>query len=337
MSLVSDAWSEKKLKENHINIKTKYIVGTEILERNTDGSKCDDITDGIQIEKQYFVDGILKHTEKDFDSRIEYTFLSKQEGNQPFTCRNCGATYLLKDFVDGCPYCKTHYNLDYTDKELGNKYHYDRVLKKKSYRFFTAIFDFLVSFVICFLFITLTSRTFNSYDVIKVFLYALILSCILYYFFYLLDAYLILGPIKKYKDAQNRKQMEFWKETGFDKKTFYNNLNYELRKYYYLQENVIDYDILDYLSFQHVNDGKKSVVFVTAEVRIVTYQQGKITTHTKKECFPMFRLLEFHKLENGTNLILCPNCGSSIDATIGQCEYCQTKIPSLQEWILLKK
>lgn len=50
---------------------------------------------------------------------------------------------------------------------------------------------------------------------------------ILYYFFYLCDAYAVLGPVRRYKEKQNRRQQEFWTGTGIDKKRFYNNLNYE--------------------------------------------------------------------------------------------------------------
>ena len=32
------------------------------------------------------------------------------------TCPNCGMESIIKDFIDGCPYCRTHYNVDYTDK-----------------------------------------------------------------------------------------------------------------------------------------------------------------------------------------------------------------------------
>lgn len=156
----------------------------------------------------------------------------------------------LKEFVDGCPYCGTYYNIDYTDKDLGGKYHYDRVLRKKTYRVITAIIDLVISLILSFIFIKYTSRTFNSYDISKIFIYGTILSLILYYLFYIMDAYVILGPIKRFKDKQNKKQMEFWDRTKIDKKTFFNNLNYEVGKKYYLKEDIIDYDILDYLDFK---------------------------------------------------------------------------------------
>ena len=85
----------------------------------------------------------------------------------------------------------------------------------------------------------MTSRTFNIYDISKILIYGIILSLILYYFFYILDAYIVLGPIRRYKDKQNKKQMEFWERTHIDKKTFFNNLNYEIRNNYYNNDKKI--------------------------------------------------------------------------------------------------
>ena len=43
------------------------------------------------------------------------------------------------------------------------------------------------------------------------------------------------------------------------------------------------------------------------------------------------------ELKDGLNLIKCHNCGASIDATKGYCEYCRSEVKYLQEWILEKK
>ena len=233
MPLISDNFNKKKLKDYGINIRTKYFVGNKVYERNTDDSINDDIISGIRFEKDYYIDKKLIHKETEFDSRIEYTFISNEMENKEYTCPNCGMKSELKNFVDGCPYCRTYYNIDYVDKDLGSKYHYDRVLRNKSYRIITGIIDLIVSTILCFIFIKTTSRTFNSVDICKIFIYGLILSMILYYFFYILDAYVILGPIKIYKDKENQKQIDFWNRTKIDKKSFFNNLNYEVRKYYY--------------------------------------------------------------------------------------------------------
>lgn len=338
MSLLSESHHREKLKKHNINIKTKYIVANKILERNTNNSVNDDIVNGIRCEKKYFQNDKLVHTEKIFDSRITYSFVVQKESEEDYTCINCGMNSKLKDFIDGCPYCNTYYNIDYTDKDLGGKYYYDLVLKSNKYRKITGIIDLIVSIILSFIFIKTTSRTFNAIDISKIFIYGIILSLVLYYFFYILDAYIILGPIKKYKNKQNQKQKEFWKRTKIDKKHFFNNFNYEIRKYYYNKKDIIDYDILDYLELNEYTEKGKLYVDVIIEIRIVYLQNGNIKSKIINDKHTITKHNnEILKLNPGANHIKCNNCGSSINVNIGACEHCGTKLSYLQDWILVKK
>lgn len=337
MPLISEISQNNKLKKYNINIKTKYIVGNKILEKNTNNSHNDDIKKGIRCEKQYFINNELKHLEKIFDSRIEYTFISNEQENIDYTCPNCGMHSKLKDFVDGCPYCRTYYNIDYIEKDMGSKYHYDRVLRNKTYRIITAIIDIIISLILSFIFIKLTSRTFNSFDVAKIFIYGIILALILYYFFYIIDGYIILGPIKKYKDKQNQKQIDFWNRTKIDKKKFFNNMNYEVRNKYYETSNIVDFDIIDFDEFSEYTKDNILYVKVKAYIRIVYYENGKFHSKFINDTYTLKKLnSDILELEPGANIIKCHNCGASIDATKGECEYCHTKIKYLQEWVLEK-
>ncbi|HIT23035.1 MAG TPA: hypothetical protein IAD45_01290 [Candidatus Faecimonas intestinavium] len=338
MALISETYQKEKLKRYGINIRTKYIVGNKILERNTNDSVNDNIERGIRCQKEYYIDNKLAHKEKLFDSRIEYTYIMDNNINEEYECPNCGMKSPLKDFIDGCPYCKTYYNMDYSEKDLGSKYHYDRVLKSNIYRVITLIVDIIISIIISFIFIKLTSRTFNNYDIIKIFIYGIILSLILYYFFYIADAYIILSPIKKFKDKENKKQIEFWQRTKINKKTFFNNLNYEIRKKYYSKENIIDYDILDYTNFKDYEVNGVLYVDVTADLRIVTYENKKLKSKIITQTYTMKQNKNtLLNLGNKENIIRCANCGASIDVTKGKCEYCHSEIKYLQEWILEEK
>ena len=336
MPLISDISQKNKLKKYNINIKTKYIVGNSILERNTDDSHNDDIVSGIRCEKEYYLKGKQLHSEKKFDSRIEYTFISQKEENTNYKCPNCGMESKLKDFIDGCPYCGTYYNIDYTDKDMGGKYHYDRVLRNTTYRLVTAVVDIIISLLLAYLFIKATSRTFNSYDISKIFIYGGILSLILYYLFYIIDGYIILGPIKRYKDNQNKKQREFWERTKIDKKVFYNNFNYEVRNMYYSKSDIVDYDVIDFDDFKEFKKDDTLYVKVKAYVRIVRFINNKFVSKFEDEEYTFKKNNEDTlKLKDGANIIKCHNCGASIDATKGSCEHCGTKIKYLQEWILV--
>lgn len=337
MSFIVDSFHKDKLDKYHINIKTKYIVGNEFKERNTDNSFNDDIVNGIRCQKQYYLNNNLVHEENEFDSRIEYTFISKDIENKEYSCPNCGMTGKLKEFLDGCPYCGTYYNIEYIDKDLGSKYHYDHVLRSNLYRVITYIIDLIISLIISYIFIKGTSRTFNNVDISKIFVYGFILSIILYYFFYMIDAYVVLGPIKRYKDKINKKQQDFWLNSNLDKKKFYNNFNYEVRKYYYNQNNIIDYDIIDYLDFNSYTKDNNLYIKVKANVRIVTILNNKISSKNIDEEY-IFKKNNKGALElkAGDNIIKCYNCGSTIDVNKQKCEYCGSEIKYLQEWIMEK-
>ena len=336
MALISNKFQEEKLKKYGINIKTKYIVANTILERNSNNSLNDDVVSGIRCEKEYYLNDNLVHKETSFDSRIEYTFISNKMEQENYKCPNCGMEGKIKDFVLGCPYCRTTYNIDYTDKELGNKYHYDLVLNSNLYKVITFLVDLIISLILSYIFIKTTSRTFNQIDLIKVFIYGFILTILLYYLFYIVDAYLILKPIKIYKNIENQKQIAFWKRTKIDKKTFFNNLIYELEKYYYTKDNIIDLDVLDYLKFKDFTINNTNYIKVLVNLRIVSYDKKIKTKIIKKEFLFRKNIREKLILQDGVNLIKCSNCGSSIDATKKECSYCHTKINYLQEWILDK-
>ena len=169
----------RRLTESGVNIKTTYIVDGTLRYRSTDGTCQDDVHSGIRCRKEYFRQGKLLHTEKIFDSRMEYTYVSGMDEEAQHTCENCGFTGKVKEFVNGCPCCDAASNIDYADKELGSKHHYDLVLQSPVYRIVTGVVDYIISFLLYSLWIINTSRTFNGYDVGKIFIYSTtaILNC----------------------------------------------------------------------------------------------------------------------------------------------------------------
>ncbi len=335
MPFLSDTFHMKKLKDSEVDIKTTYITDGRLVVRNTDGTQNDDVCNGIRCKKEYYMHGKLVHTEKIFDSRIEYTYAAEKMNETPHTCSNCGYSGKIKDFTDGCPYCGAACNIDYTDKDLGGKHHYDLVLKNPLYRIITAFVDLAVSLILSYFFIVNTSRTFNSYDISKIFIYGAILALILYYFFYICDAYVVLGPIKRYKERQNEKQAGFWKSTGIDKKKFFNNLNYEADKKYYARPEIIDFDIIDYTDFHKYERGGKQYVDTCLEIRFVYLKNNKITSKYTKDVITLVKTDNKEtKLRPGVNFIKCPHCNANIDVMAGKCVYCGTKIEYNREsWV----
>ena len=295
MAFISETLQMRRLTESGVNIKTTYIVDGTLRYRSTDGTCQDDVHSGIRCRKEYFRQGKLLHTEKIFDSRMEYTYVSGMDEEAQHTCENCGFTGKVKEFVNGCPCCDAASNIDYADKELGSKHHYDLVLQSPVYRIITGVVDYIVSFLLC-------------------------------------DAYAVLGPVRRYKEKQNRRQQEFWTGTGIDKKRFYNNLNYEAGRRYYSRPDVIDYDIMDYTGLQeHVENGILCVD-VELQVRLVYLRGGRITSAYQKDTFSLSHNDRVMTLDSGIHVIKCPKCDANIDVTKGVCEYCGTEIDSLQEW-----
>ena len=105
---------------------------------------------------------------------------------------------------------------------------------------------------------------------------------------------------------------------------------------YYSENNIIDFDILDYLEFNSFTKDDIQFVKVLAEVRIVIFANGKITAKITKEEY-LLKKNEVPKLilREDVNMIKCHNCGASIDVTNKLCPYCHTEIKYLQEWILV--
>lgn len=340
MGKITDFDQSRRLKEFGINIKTKYRTQKGVQERNSDGSHNDNIESGIRIEKQYYKNGAVVYKTNDFDSRILYSFVADAAEKEEFTCPNCGAICKMTEAEKGCPYCGAFWNLDYSHKDLGTKYTYDRTMKNNHYVWITLLVDFIFSLLAAWIFIAVTGRTFNIYDMAKVLIFGIIWCAAFFYVFYYLDALILLWPIKYYKDICNQKQIEFWKRMeakDIRKDKFYNNFNYEISQFYFAeQKEVIDYDILDYNKLQEVEENGKLKVLVNATIRIVKYRKLKIQEKIEKKDF----LLEYQgptniHLKGGLNQMTCKSCGSSIDITLERCPYCNAKCESLQEWLLI--
>lgn len=339
--MITEDKHEKKLKKYGLNIKTKYKSFDKILERNTDGSKNDNILEGIRINKDYYYKGQIIHKENLFDSRIIYKF-EFFHNNQEQKCPNCGNIGTIKDYSDGCTYCGTYYNLDYDNKDLGSKYYYDRTIKGNGYIYKTLMIDLIVSFIISLIFIIQTSRTFTIFDLSKVIINTLLISAILFFVFYYLDAAIILSFVRKDKDKLNKMQTDFWNRMsnrGITKNNFFNNLNFELRQLYYGDKypNIIDYDILDYNEFIETEDESGFYITVNLDIRLVEFDEGKCKSKTDSKTYRLKQINKDGEFNKGINIIKCHNCNAPIDVTTGKCEYCGSKHNYLQEWYLVEK
>ena len=93
--MITEKKHEERLKSFGLNIKTKYKSLNNVLERNTDGSKNDNVPEGVILSKQYFYRGQVIHKENIFDSRIIYKF-EFNHGDKEQKCPNCGSPIVIK-------------------------------------------------------------------------------------------------------------------------------------------------------------------------------------------------------------------------------------------------
>lgn len=338
----------KRLDKLGINIRTYYVSKDQVLVRNTDNSQNQPVIAGIRHKKEYFKDGKLLSSELNFDSRIAYTYVSTKnvlaesdESNADFTCPNCGVTGPIKAFADSCPYCGVNYNIDFNDNDNSDKKGYDPVYRNSFYKLIYLIVDLAISLLASTAFIRLTSRTFNSIDIGKCFIYAAIMTAILYLIFYVNDTRgksLAYFYYTRKKEAKNEEQRAFWARSGINKKEFYNNYIYELSHYYYGNENnIIDFDIIDYDELKDYRKDNRNFIEIKAYIRLVSLINGKIKSSYVEESSTFMHLHERSiRLENGINIMRCPSCGASIDATSKECAYCGKPIGPLHSWSLVK-
>ena len=345
MSIITESLQNRRLKKFNINIKTKFQDGSKVLERNTDNSKNDDIKSGIILNKSYYKDGKVSLVEKNFNPRILYSFLINDELAKNITCPNCGNTGILQNFTNGCPYCGTYYNVDYSYKDLGSKYNYDQIMSDNKYVKKTLLIDVIFCLALSFIFFKTTGRTFTIFDILKILGFAGIGSLLFFYVFYYLDAVIITIPVKRIKDKQNALQMEFWNEMekkNISKSIFFNNLNSELKEYFYSDkieknQNIVDFDILEYDKYSYFIDNKNRLnIKVGLKIRIVSVEGNNIISKEEdKEFILRQNEIEKDELHPGANIIKCHNCGSSIDVTKDKCDYCGTPIHYMQNWYIV--
>lgn len=114
MKNVIEKLHQKRLEENDIVIEEIYKNETEntIFIRTSDGKECDTFSKCPKIERNYYRKGNLLYRETKFDKAILYSF--NRVKTEKEKCTECGYEALATEFYDGCPYCGSQFNIDYT-------------------------------------------------------------------------------------------------------------------------------------------------------------------------------------------------------------------------------
>lgn len=344
MSTITERFHDKRLKKFNINIKTKFQDGENVSERNSNNSYNDDIKNGIILNKTYFKNNQPIHIENKFNPSLLYSFVINNELESDIKCPNCGMIGKGKDFENGCPYCGSIYTIEYSDKNVGAKLHLNYIMKNSKYKFRVLFTDFVICFILSFLYCVTTGRTFTIFDIAKILGLASMGTLLLFYPFYMLDSYLVSNKVIKENEKKHQKQLKFWEDISkynISKKIFFNNLNSELNEYFYdgsynENKNVIDYDVIDYNDYEYNFDSQKRInIKVEIDVRVIELVNEAIKTSNKTLCLTLVQneILE-DEYHPGIYIAKCHGCGASIDILKNKCDYCGAKIHYLQSWYI---
>ncbi|MCQ2252574.1 MAG: hypothetical protein MJZ61_03890 [Bacteroidales bacterium] len=328
---VSDRFYIKRLNEFSINALTTYFSNGNKIVTDSSADRNPNVSEAIKLEKDYIRGGKSLLKLHKYDPRIKYTFMDATTASK---CPNCGAD--VDPHSHCCPYCGSTYNMDYATKDLGTKYHTDLVMNSNTYKYITLLVDVIFSFIISYIYIKTTGRTFYAWDFGKVLVGTALLSLIFYYFFYYLDSVMVLLPIKIYKQRINDLQTKFWEDNGdkINKQTFFTNLNYELQKFYFERpENraIVDFDFVDYTTIKLLDDKRVSIDLLLREIY---YTDSKLKVRQVSKTVVMERAEREYHLEVGKVYLKCKNCGATVDPFAQECPHCGTRQNYLQEWYM---
>ena len=345
MAFVSEKTQQAVLRRTGISIETVFWQNRALKIRTTDHSQDDDVKNGIILEKRYYRNSGLLDTEKEFSPMLMYTYIGSGELKKEVTCPNCGRTGLLEEFADGCPYCGTNYNITYTDRQEGAQFLASRNKKNPWLYAAALVISLAVCLAVSFLIVRTTGRTFMLFDKLKAVFFGVVPGLVLFYGFYVLNAFVISRRAEENYEKQTRLIQAFEKELlgmQIPMSTFYNCLHSELSRIFFAgnggpdkgkaagdeEETVIDFDILECTDYQIEKkpDGHKEI-HLNVLLRKELLDSGRL--HARKEKRPV-TLLENKEIPDelhpGVNIIQCRNCGASVDVTKDSCPYCGTRI-----------
>lgn len=110
-------------------------------------------------------------------------------------------------------------------------------------------------------------------------------------------------------------------------------------------KNIIAIETINYVDFSsYSNDNEKEIIEVAINVIMYDYVVNEITKEIisgsdKIKQRTTYKLTFYRRMgtqtNNGSNELICPNCGAKIDIKQNKCAYCNTKILNgIRDWIL---
>ena len=240
-------------KKHYDRLNEKNIVIEEVFLKNSDNSELIRASDSLRsdsifglplFQKRYFFNNNCIYVEDQFDKYTTYTYLDHSQKHN-LECPNCGFQGYINLFYEGCPYCGTNFNIDYKIKkeQLNN-------FVKSKYGYLIPIILIILLGILSFLWLY-TSKLELKYWII----------CFISSFPIVLIPWTIfIVFISKSKPTDTNISPHLKKEYN----NIISNLNFELKNYYYNEEQyneLIDFNIFKYYSVLDLNNNYIEIEF----------------------------------------------------------------------------
>lgn len=289
------------------------------------------------MEKRYFCKNKVIHNEKSFDKDARYTYYFEKENEMTIKCPNCSYIGNKEEFFDGCPYCGTSFNIDYDVKKISFVQNLKEIINSKVYKVSVTLIA-LIAVIL---------GTFNTKSQDTPFIVLLMLAPIKFLIYWalshmfitiLLIPYLIIKVVNGGRQTTIIDKIKNL-DNSIKPVKFLNDLYYELNLIYYNDHNnskyldLIDFDIIKFENIEVKNDkNNKNNVVLDVIIREIYFKNNKIFKKINKRKIDLKRNNIIDVVSNNNIVVICKNCGASIDITSKECEYCHAPVKYKSEW-----
>ena len=338
ISCVYDKEQIRRLDEKKIIIELQYTdygfnsflssLNKEYFIRYSNGFRNDQIVNKKLKRKRYYSEGQLLYEENNFNSDLIYNIENFKLGSssEDICCPNCGYKDNIKKFSDGCPYCRTSFNIGanrlnkITNSSKKKKNLFKKKINKKLNNKFT---KFIITFAYYILPLYILISQGKDLKIIIAVIAAMTIILLI-----LIKC--VKNVRKKMKIKANNKpwlirraETDFYKSLG-------NILSSKIFSY---NKEIIDFDFMDLVKLDFVSEDEIKVTCVIREV----YFNNNITSVNKNYELTMKYNNRVDNINNNNDLykvIKCESCGASIDINDDCCKYCGQKFDKLNKWII---
>ncbi len=335
--MIYESLHKKRLQRQRIRIVTEYYDDGVTKRRSSDGENCDDVTNGVILDKKYFVEEKCVLQETEFNPGILYSFVYPETKDGLLQCPVCGGTADRDDFSEGCPYCGAPGNMEYAERKAGERDHADSVVGKSAKNALWFLLCVAVGVAICLPITVCTGRTALLMDYVKGAAIGLLIG---------LGAFLALQFVRSKLEVRRDEAEKRYRQAavlqrfvrdlsgaGLTLKAFHNGLSAELNRYFYGDaeasvRDIVDFDILD-INNQQIRETKDDrTILANVLLRTVSADGSKLSSESAwwsvglrhEQKLPTFRP------QSGLNIIECPNCGAKVNIEESNCRFCGSPI-----------